>query len=449
MSRDLVHSLLDKISRAILAAVFISAAVTKIQDPALFAHAMNGYAMLPDFTVGIFALTLPMVELLAGLALLFTKWSREATLVLLGLLGVFFIGLTQAFIRGLDISCGCFGEGETTGRAAIGLALIRDIVLFLPAVWLVRRPNAWIWQGPARLAGIVLLALSPLCLLFGRSDTPPPSAPQDGPSEGMVLVGGTNAVSALEFDDLPFSGTVQPEQWTTNFPAALAQARAEHRPILLYSGAENCEYCRRLLKVLQDKAFRHWIHGTGIYLAYGLTPSHKEGDSFTLPQLVQYVRTFPISANHNPGIPHIGVYWPREGTNTVRVAFTGRSNFMPGNARTKPLLEQFTNAIRFLLPDYFNARRTPSLKKALSASSKHIDVAAKGPGTVTMSPASGELKDGHFVTLKAKPAPGARFVHWTSPSGKTIKKRGITDVKTLKLDYNASAGIYTAVFKKK
>ena len=68
------------------------------------ADAVAGYAILPACCVGLFALILPMLELVAGAALIVTKWSREAALILLALLLSFFVGLSQAWIRGLEIS---------------------------------------------------------------------------------------------------------------------------------------------------------------------------------------------------------------------------------------------------------------------------------------------------------------------------------------------------------
>lgn len=134
---------IDFICRLVLGGIFIYAAWTKIQDPALFAESVASYRLLPSFVIGIFALVLPMVELLAGCALIVTKWSRESALILLGLLFIFLIGLTQAQLRGLDISCGCFGS-ENGAEESIGGAIIRDLCLLAPAIWLTIRPNRWI-----------------------------------------------------------------------------------------------------------------------------------------------------------------------------------------------------------------------------------------------------------------------------------------------------------------
>jgi len=434
MTRENVFSALDKISRAGLALVFLVAAWSKIRDPAAFAVSVANYRMLPSFAVGIFALTLPMVELLAALALVCTRWSREAALVLLGLLGMFFIGLTQALVRGLDISCGCFGGADAaTGPAAIAWALARDIALILPAAWLARRPNTWLWQGAGGVLALVLLAASPALLLL-------PSAPSPTPSQ-------TDA--ALPDGDFPeikpgICGSVKPETWTTNFVAALAQARAEHRPVILYSAAEKCIYCARLKKALRTAPFRHWIKGTGIYLVETTVPAGNAKDA--LPPLTRFVMATPPA--HDPGPPHIGVYWHRGQGPDVRTSFSGRRRIMPGKPH-RALVGQFINALTFILKDYLQTLGPrPTLAQSLATASRTVTSACSGKGTVTMEPASGTVVDGSSVVLRARPQKGWRFSHWISPKGKVIKDMLKTDLRKLSVTYEMATGTYTAVFKK-
>ena len=94
------------------------------------------YELLPECMVGLFALTLPMMELLSGLALMFTKWVREAALLIVGMLLMFIVALTWAVARGLEIDCGCFGVPAVGGREELLLAIVRDVVLLMPAIWL-------------------------------------------------------------------------------------------------------------------------------------------------------------------------------------------------------------------------------------------------------------------------------------------------------------------------
>lgn len=125
-------------ARVVVGGVFVWSAWTKIQDPALFLESVLAYDMLPYLPAAVFALVLPMVELTCGIALVFTKWHREAAVLICAMLAAFMVALAQALVRGLDISCGCFADASSHGRLAIGYALVRDVVLLVPSVWLAR-----------------------------------------------------------------------------------------------------------------------------------------------------------------------------------------------------------------------------------------------------------------------------------------------------------------------
>ena len=123
-------------ARLALGGFFAYAAVPKMRDPALFADAVSRYDMLPGRTLGVFALFLPAFEFVCGLALAFSPFRREAAVAICAMLSMFMVALVQALVRGLDISCGCFGLPESGGAREIAVALVRDAALLVPAVWL-------------------------------------------------------------------------------------------------------------------------------------------------------------------------------------------------------------------------------------------------------------------------------------------------------------------------
>ena len=146
MDRRLALSVLEKVCRLGLGAMFVYSAWTKIDDPGVFADAVMRYEMLPEFSVGLFSLTLPMVELLSGLALVFTKWMREAAVIVTVLLCMFIVALGWALALGLEIDCGYFGMSTEGGRGELVVAIVRDVVLLVPSIWMVFRPNSWLWR---------------------------------------------------------------------------------------------------------------------------------------------------------------------------------------------------------------------------------------------------------------------------------------------------------------
>ena len=135
------------VSRLGLGGVFVYAGWMKLQEPLQFFEAIKAYDMLPVEAVGLVAVTLPALELLAGAALVITKWSREAALLICAMLTVFLIGLVQAAVRGLDISCGCFGDSGETGTGELLRTIGRDVVMMIPTVWLAFfRKKGWLWR---------------------------------------------------------------------------------------------------------------------------------------------------------------------------------------------------------------------------------------------------------------------------------------------------------------
>lgn len=102
------------ILRVVLGAIFVYAAWVKLRLPwQLFAMSIDSYQLLPPGPVEFLARTLPWFELLLGIVIIWGKWIRFTSPILAGLLLVFFSLIVRAAIKGQEISCGCFGPGET------------------------------------------------------------------------------------------------------------------------------------------------------------------------------------------------------------------------------------------------------------------------------------------------------------------------------------------------
>ncbi|MBI5661087.1 MAG: DoxX family membrane protein [Ignavibacterium album] len=120
------------IIRIIIAMVFIYAGAEKISDPKGFSQSIYNYRILPIETINILAITLPWLELISGILLLFGISVKENAAIIGTLLLVFIIAVALSMIRGLDIDCGCFGKGNMVGWRKIGensLMLIICVVL--------------------------------------------------------------------------------------------------------------------------------------------------------------------------------------------------------------------------------------------------------------------------------------------------------------------------------
>ena len=134
----------DTVLRLGLGAMFLVSAWSKIQDPRLFQTMVDNYRLLPACVTALFAATMPAAEVIVGAMFIFTKWTREAAFATGAMLAMFLVALSQALFRGLDISCGCFGDAEH-GASVLLTALVRDILLAVPTAWLmVKGQRRWI-----------------------------------------------------------------------------------------------------------------------------------------------------------------------------------------------------------------------------------------------------------------------------------------------------------------
>lgn len=112
MKKLLNNSYLNLAARLFLGVFFIVAGVAKIADPAHFAKEIINYNLTPLYIVNIIALFLPWLELITGLLLAFGVKIKTNSLIIGLLLIMFILMVFSAMLRGLNISCGCFGKAS-------------------------------------------------------------------------------------------------------------------------------------------------------------------------------------------------------------------------------------------------------------------------------------------------------------------------------------------------
>ena len=90
--------------------VFLAAALGKIGDLTAFALQIHNFRLAPVSSEHLIAITLPWIELVAGLALLLGIRARAGATITLALMALFTFAVAAAWARGLDFECGCFGK---------------------------------------------------------------------------------------------------------------------------------------------------------------------------------------------------------------------------------------------------------------------------------------------------------------------------------------------------
>ena len=122
----LLHPTARRAAQIIAGLIFLAAALPKLADLSGFAGSVHNFhleAVIPMAATNLLAMTIPWVELMAGLALVSGVRPRAGAFVYTALMVVFTLGVVQALARGLSFDCGCFGK---VGAGPIGLKKIGE-----------------------------------------------------------------------------------------------------------------------------------------------------------------------------------------------------------------------------------------------------------------------------------------------------------------------------------
>lgn len=128
-------NILWRIVDLVIAGIFIYAGAIKALDPVQFANDIDNYKILPwPVSVGL-AFYLPWLEIFCGFALIVRALYRGALSILTALILVFTLATIAAKVRGLDITCGCFGHASQNWSFPSHLATNLAILTALLVLW--------------------------------------------------------------------------------------------------------------------------------------------------------------------------------------------------------------------------------------------------------------------------------------------------------------------------
>ena len=119
----------------VLAGIFIYAGALKAIDPVQFASDIDNYKLLPwPISVAI-AFYLPWLEIFCAFGLVLRFLYRGALSILSVSIVVFTLATIAAKVRGLDITCGCFGHASQhwsfPSHLATNLAILTGLLVLL------------------------------------------------------------------------------------------------------------------------------------------------------------------------------------------------------------------------------------------------------------------------------------------------------------------------------
>ena len=125
-----------------LGTAFIYSSYHKIANPAGFAEHLYGFAFFPGFSINLLAITIPFVELVAGLSLLLGLFPRSALLIIIALLSGSVLMIGFNLLRGhlFDVNC-LFFSSENLTLSNICL-LVKNALMLGSGIYYLRNTTA-------------------------------------------------------------------------------------------------------------------------------------------------------------------------------------------------------------------------------------------------------------------------------------------------------------------
>jgi uncharacterized membrane protein YphA (DoxX/SURF4 family) len=127
--------------RLIVGGFFVYASLDKLLNQELFARAIYNYKIVPDVLINISAIIIPSLELVTGSFLILGIFKKGSSFIITALLVVFIILLSQAYARGLDISCGCFSLETVSEKSDILQRIAEDLLLLTASIIIFIKTN--------------------------------------------------------------------------------------------------------------------------------------------------------------------------------------------------------------------------------------------------------------------------------------------------------------------
>jgi putative oxidoreductase len=130
-----IWRVLSRILDIVLAGIFIYSGALKAFDPVQFASDIDNYKILPWPVSVALAFYLPWLEIFCALGLVLRFLYRGALSILSASIVVFTLATVAAKVRGLDITCGCFGHASQhwsfPSHLATNLAILAALLALL------------------------------------------------------------------------------------------------------------------------------------------------------------------------------------------------------------------------------------------------------------------------------------------------------------------------------
>jgi uncharacterized membrane protein YphA (DoxX/SURF4 family) len=138
-----MHRWTGLLARLIVGGIWVYAGLLKLPHPESSVSAVRAYQLLPTGTADLVGHVLPMLEIVIGLCLIGGVLTRINGLVSALLQVAFVIGIASVWARGIEIDCGCFGDGgpDPDALSKYPWEITRDVGLMALSLYLVIKPR--------------------------------------------------------------------------------------------------------------------------------------------------------------------------------------------------------------------------------------------------------------------------------------------------------------------
>ncbi len=128
---------MDPVLMLVLGGIFVYSGMIKLADANSLFNDILAYRIVGRELAYPITFFLPAFELVCGVALFIPKLRRPALLWISIMLLVFMLAILSAWMRGIDVSCGCFGSTDDGVASYDPLAwIMRDAAMLAVAGWL-------------------------------------------------------------------------------------------------------------------------------------------------------------------------------------------------------------------------------------------------------------------------------------------------------------------------
>ncbi len=130
-------------ARLFTAGIFGWAAVVKLGNISAFGDAVKGFKIFgrngyygprTEHLNILTTFAVPWVEIICAVLLVLGLWTRAAALLMWVLTVVFIIAIMSVLYRGIDVKCGCFGDGYLLCPGSMSLCHVFQNTLILAVV---------------------------------------------------------------------------------------------------------------------------------------------------------------------------------------------------------------------------------------------------------------------------------------------------------------------------